>query len=61
MKPQVSFGKLLSLATGCEKCTFIIGYIFAAITGACLPLFFFFIGPIFDSFGPNSDPEETRD
>ena len=27
------------------------GWFFAAVTGSILPLFFFYIGPIFDSFG----------
>jgi ATP-binding cassette subfamily B (MDR/TAP) protein 1 len=52
-------GKLISLASGGEKCKLIIGWIFAAITGATLPAFFFFIGPVFDSFGPNTSAEET--
>lgn len=37
------------------------GWIFAGLTGAILPLFFFFLGPIFDSFGGTNTPEETRD
>lgn len=57
---HVSFGKLFSVANGSEKCQLITGWIMAAITGAVLPLFFFFIGPAFDSFG-NKTPEETRD
>jgi len=32
-----------------------LGWLFAAITGAILPFFFFFIGPIFDSFGGDPD------
>ena len=30
------------------------------MTGATLPLFFFFIGPVFDSFGNGNDVDETR-
>jgi len=58
---QVSFGKLISLASGVEKCQLVFGWIFACITGSSLPLFFFFIGPVFDSFGPDTSPEDTRD
>ena len=57
----VPFGKLLTEATGTEKCMLWTGWIFAGLTGAILPLFFFFLGPIFDSFGGNNSPEETRD
>lgn len=57
----VPFSKLMSTATAGEKCKFYLGWIFAACTGAVLPLFFFFIGPIFDSFGPDTDPKETRE
>ena len=58
---QVPFSKLISLATPKEKCQLFVGWLFAALTGATLPLFFFFIGPVFDSFGPNTKPEEIRD
>lgn len=58
---SVNFGKLFSLANGTEKCQLILGYILAACTGAVLPMFFFFIGPAFDSFGGDKTPEETRD
>jgi hypothetical protein len=45
----VAFGKLMSTANGSERCRIYIGWLFATVTGAILPLFFFFIGPIFDS------------
>ena len=52
---------MASDATGGEKCKLYLGWLFAALTGAVLPLFFFYIGPIFDSFGPETTPEETED
>ena len=55
----VSFGKLLSTASFGEKIKLYLGWFFASLTGATLPLFFFFLGPIFDSFGPETDPKET--
>ena len=58
---QVSFSKLISLASGGEKLRLYFGWFFASITGATLPLFFYFIGPVFDSFGPESNAEDTRD
>ena len=60
-KASVSFGKLLSCASGGEKCKLIIGWICAAASGAVLPLFFFYLGPIFDSFGQGKTAEETYD
>lgn len=56
----VSFGKLISTANGAEKCRIYIGWLFAGLTGACLPGFFVLIGPIFDSFGQKT-PEEVLD
>ena len=56
----VSFGKLVSTANGSEKCRLYIGWLFAGLTGAVLPVFFMIIGPVFDSFGQQS-PEETMD
>lgn len=38
-----------------------LGWTFAALTGAILPTFFFFLGPVFDSFTINTTPEEMRD
>ena len=46
----VPFSKLLGEATGGEKCQIFIGWIFACFSGGILPLFFFYIGPVFDSF-----------
>ena len=59
--PGVPFSKLYTEANGSEKCKLYVGWLFAAISGAILPTFFFFIGPIFDSFGGENTPEETRD
>jgi len=58
---NVPFGKLVSLANGTEKCQLYFGWLAAGLTGAILPLFFFFIGPAFDSFGGGKSPEEVRD
>lgn len=55
---KVGMGKMMSLASGYEKMKIYIGWLFAAITGATLPTFFFFIGPVFDSF--TKSPEELR-
>ncbi len=35
------------------------GWLFAACSGAVLPGFIFMIGDVFDSFGPDQDPEST--
>ena len=60
-REQVSFFKLISLATRREKCQLIVGWIFACLTGAILPCFIWLIGDVFDSFAPGTDPTETRD
>ena len=57
----VPLSKLLSLATGGEKCRLATGWLFAALSGAILPTFFFFMGPVFDSFTVETTPEEARD
>ena len=57
----VPVSKLLSLATGGEKCRLYTGWAFAALSGAILATFFFFMGPVFDSFTVNTTPEEARD
>jgi len=57
----VSFGKLLSCATGWEKFKLVLGWVFAVVTGCVLPVFFFLLGPIFDSFGQGKTAEETRE
>ena len=57
----VPVSKLLSLATGGEKCRLYTGWAFAALSGAILPTFFFFMGPVFDSFTVNTTAEEARD
>ena len=58
---SVPFSKLLTEATGAEKCKLYLGWTFAALTGAILPTFFFFIGPVFDSFTEETTPEKARD
>ena len=58
---DVPTSKLLSLASGGEKCRLYVGWAFAALSGAILPTFFFFMGPVFDSFTVNTTPEEARD
>ena len=58
---DVPVSKLLSLATGGEKCSLYLGWAFAALSGAILPTFFFFMGPVFDSFTVETTPEEARD
>jgi hypothetical protein len=60
-KVDVPLSKLLSLASGGEKCSLYIGWAFAALSGSILPTFFFFMGPVFDSFTVNTTPEEARD
>ena len=57
----VEFSKLVSLATPMEKLQLWIGWLSALISGAALPVFFFYIGPVFDSFTPTTTPEEVRD
>ena len=59
--PMVSFSKLISLASGVDKCKLYFGYLFAILTGAVLPMFFFFLGPIFDSFSLETTPDEAAD
>jgi len=38
-----------------------LGWLFAALTGSVLPLFFFFLGPVFDSFTIETSVEDMRD
>lgn len=52
--------KMLIFASGLEKMTIYLGWFFAAVSGAILPVFFLFIGPAFDAFGTKT-PEEARD
>ena len=47
--------RLLESADTSEKLKIYLGWFFAALTGAILPTFFFFIGPIFDSFSDGAD------
>ena len=37
------------------------GWIFAAITGMILPVFFWMIGDVFDAFQPADDSDDDRD
>ena len=60
----ISFSKLLSVASTVEKTKIFFGWSFAAITGAVLPWFFFFIGPVFDEFKepmPGESMQELAD
>lgn len=50
--------KLISMATQKEKLMMIFGHIFAAFTGASLPVFSFLMGNVFDSFGPATSRDE---
>lgn len=56
---NVTMGKLLSLGTGGEKCVLYIGWVCAALTGLVLPMFIFFIGPVFDAFAPGEEAEDS--
>ena len=58
---QVAFSKLVGCANSREKTMLFIGWACAALTGATLPTFFFFIGPVFDSFGNGTSAEDARD
>ena len=54
----IAISKMLKEATCFELFRIIVGWICAAATGACLPMFFFYLGPIFDEFGQGSTAEE---
>lgn len=51
--------KMISLASGREKCYIYTGWIAAGLSGTVLPAFIFMLGPIFDAMGPENDPEES--
>ena len=51
----------MAFASGRDRCLMYTGWVFAGMSGAILPVFIFMLGPVFDSFGPGNDPEETRD
>ena len=53
----VPLSKLLSVASTGEKIKIYLGWTFAGITGGVLPWFFYFIGPVFDSF---KEPKEGQ-
>ena len=57
---SVSYSKMISLGTTTEKCKMYFGWIFATLTGACLPVFIWLIGDVMDSFGTTASPEETE-
>ena len=38
-----------------------LGWFFAFLSGAILPVFIWLLGDIFDAFRPDLDPEESRD
>ena len=56
----VSYSKMISLGTPTEKCKMYIGWLFAALTGSCLPVFIWLIGDVMDSFGNTTSAEETE-
>ena len=58
---NVTMGKLLSHGTGGEKCVLYIGWACAALTGLVLPMFIFFIGPVFDAFAPGEEADDSFD
>lgn len=60
-KDMITLKKLISLGSPAERCTLYTGWFFAGITGAVLPSFFFLIGDVFDSFGPENDDDEKLD
>lgn len=35
-----------------------MGWLFAALSGATLPIIFFFLGPVFDTFTEETTPDE---
>ena len=57
---MVPFKKLyVDNSTGGEKCLLYSGWFFAALSGATLPVIFFWLGPVFDSFTEKgSSPDE---
>ena len=56
----VGFFKMISLASGGDKCLMIIGWIFSMITGAALPSFVLLFGEVIDTFDPSAaTPEGT--
>ena len=52
---------MIQLASGEDKCLMYFGWLFAALSGAVLPTFIYMLGDVFDSFGPDQDPQETLD
>jgi uncharacterized protein (DUF697 family) len=59
-KQLAKFSEIMAFASGRDRCLMYSGWVFAGISGAILPCFIFMLGPVFDSFGPDNDPAETR-
>lgn len=58
-KDMASYSKLFSLATKQEMALFVVGHIFAAITGGVIPLFMLVFGDTIEAFDPRKTSEET--
>ena len=56
----VSYSKLISLATGYEKCKMYFGWCFACLAGAVLPTFIWLLGDVMDSFGQSASFDDTE-
>jgi ATP-binding cassette, subfamily B (MDR/TAP), member 1 len=56
----VPYKKLLSKATGAEKCRIFSGWVFAFLSGVGAPLFAFFIGDAINEFKPDAEAMEVR-
>ena len=61
VKPRVSFGKLISLCSGEEKCMMYMGLFAAACTGAGMPLFALIMGQVFNTFVDHPTLQEIFD
>jgi len=57
---MVSFKKLISKATGPEKCRIFCGWVFAFLSGVGTPLFAFFLGDAINEFKPGAVATEVR-
>ena len=59
---MVPFKKLyVDNSTGGEKCLLYSGWFFAALSGATLPVIFFWLGPVFDTFTETTTPDEMAE
>ena len=60
-KEKMAFRKLFNLASKCEKCLLLIGWISAIIAGMLIPFLFYLFGDVIESYAPDHDPTETRE